>query len=416
MCRLCQRLSHTCVWLPVTVQKAKSVTINGIVQQRTYLVDHEKRMRPLAARGRESRPAAESAACAPSSPPSLPPSTASQSDASALSASPVPPSSPPGSLALVSEPSPLVVSSAHAAASPSRALSPVSLLPSLPSMTWAPEPSPLVVSTPQAAPSLSVSPPAQSVDRTGEDKHDCIENDDGDGDGDDDDELLLPMTEPEWGCFAPPPPSAEQVNDALQLIARRRKKRAQQLRSSASAPQRRQRATSIIRAFLLKPVQLKAGKQKLTHAQRALTFDDTAHWRSAHTIMCLNLHLRRFVTDKTTQDAVMPEVLAESALATLNDFRDALEQEDDEKLTRLHVLTHPAFRSWVLQRMYQMYASCCFVSAFRGIACLAPSSFAYAWVCSFRTQQNEARALKADKEKHALVLRVNGFSAYLLAS
>ncbi len=228
----------------------------------------------------------------------------------------------------------------------------------------------MVVSTPHAAaaPSLSVSPSSQSVDREAVDKDDSIENDDNDDDDgdDDDDRLLLPMTEPEWGCFAPPPPSADQVNDALQLIARRRKKRAQQLRSSASAPQRRQRATSIIRAFLLKPVQLKAGKQKLTHAQRALTFDDTVHWRSAHNIMCLNLHLRRFETDKTTQDAVMPEVLAETALATLNDFRDALEQEDDDKLTRLHVLTQPAFRSWVLQRMYQMYVSCCFFSGFPG--------------------------------------------------
>ena len=291
------------------------MTINGMVQQRTYTVDNEKRMRPLAARNRASEPAA-----APSATPSFAQALTSLST-SAPSTSPVSPSS----LALSTSP---VASSSLPA-----------------SMTSSPEPSPTVVSS-AAAPAAAS--PSLSVDREAVENDDGIENDD-----EDDDEMLLPMTDAEWECFATRPPSADHINDARDLVTRRRKKVAQ-LPRSGRTPQRRKRGTSIIRAFLLKPVQLKEGKQKLTYAQRALTFDEAAPWRSAHNRMCLNLDLRRFVADRVTQDAVMPEVLADTALAMLSDFLDALEHEDDDKLTRLHVQTQPAFRSWIMSRIYQL--------------------------------------------------------------
>ena len=288
------------------------MTINSLVRQRTYVVENEKPMRPLAARA--SRPSAE-------------PATSSPSSASPSAPSSAPSSAPPSATSNCSALSSALVSSSSQRSS---------------SMTSVPMSSPSAVSFAHMAPSSSLSVEADEK---------------GENDDDDDDEMLRPMTDSEWDCWTPRPPSADQVNDAHELVVRRRKKLAQLPRPSASTPQRRQRATSIIRAFLLKRVQLKTGKQKLTHAQQALTFDDAAPWRSVHNRTCLGLHLRRFVADEVTQDAVMPEVLADTAVAMLCDFRRALEREDDDELACLHVLMQPAFRSWVLNRIYQMYVS-----------------------------------------------------------
>jgi hypothetical protein len=191
---------------------------------------------------------------------------------------------------------------------------------------------------------------SQSLSLTCTDREDSIVNDD-----DDDDEEAMPMTDAEWEHWAPCAPSGEQIEDAHVLVVRRRKKVAA-LRSSAGAPQpRRQRATSIVRAFLLRRLRLRPGQQKLSHAQLALRFDDTAPWRSVHNRTCLGLHLRRFVGDTATQHALMPEVLADTAIALLADYRRALDDDNDDELIRLHVMIQPTFRAWVLHRIYQMY-------------------------------------------------------------
>ncbi len=310
-------------------------------------------MRPLAARA--SRPSAEPDLFAPSSAslpaPSSAPSSASQSNF-------------------------LVSSSSVSSSSPS-------------SMTLGPVSSPSVVSCVQVAPSSSLSV-------TAEEKSDSIEHDD-----DDEDEMLTPVTDSEWGCWAPRPPSADQINDAHDLVVRRTKKVVRRSGSSAGTAQRRKRATSIIRAFLLKPVQLKTGKRKLTHAQQALTFDDAAPWRSVHNRTCLGLHLRRFVGDEVMQDAVMPEVLADTALAMLSNFRRALKHDDEDELSRLHVLIQPAFKSWSENHIYQMYVSCCLSSA--TLSCVSSRELCG---CSFRTLKAEARHREADKQKHQLLLKV----------